>query len=159
LPDYDFYEGFPQLENGVGMLRSLEWEFLDELDYTAPGAGTGERVTVVTGVAAAPFLKKLLLTAEEKCDKLSAQVRPIVNDFFGHTINVAGLITGRDLMAQLAGTELGQRVLIPQNMLRHGEGVFLDDVTTEQVRAALGVPLEVVPQDGAALLRAVLGER
>ena len=140
------------------MLRLLEWEFLDELDYTEPDAGTGARFTVATGVSAAPFLEKLMLTAAEKCAKLRGEVRPIENDFFGHTINVAGLITGRDLIAQLKGKNLGERLLIPQNMLRHGEGVFLDDVTLEDVCAQLGVPVVPVAQDGAQLLRAMLGE-
>ena len=157
LPDYDFYEGFPQLENGVGMLRLLECEFLDELDYTEPDEGTGESFTIATGVSAAPFLEKLLLTAAEKCDKIKGTVRPIVNDFFGHTINVAGLITGRDLIAQLQGKDLGSRLLIPQNMLRHGEGVFLDDTTLEDVEKALGVPVIPVMQDGAQLLTKMLG--
>ena len=157
LPDYDFYEGFPQLENGVGMLRLLECEFLDELDYTEPDEGTGESFTIATGVSAAPFLEKLLLTAAEKCDKIKGTVRHIVNDFFGHTINVAGLITGRDLIAQLQGKDLGSRLLIPQNMLRHGEGVFLDDTTLEDVEKALGVPVIPVMQDGAQLLSKMLG--
>ncbi len=159
LPEYEFYEDFPQLENGVGMLRLLEWEFLDELDFTEPSAGTGERFTVATGVAAAPFLEKLMLTAAEKCDNIKGNVVAVVNDFFGHTINVAGLITGRDLTAQLQGRDLGERVLIPQNMLRHGEGVFLDDMTLEEAETLLGVPVVPVEQDGAALLRAMLGER
>ncbi|MGI6029668.1 MAG: DUF512 domain-containing protein [Candidatus Heteroscillospira sp.] len=159
LPDYDFYEGFPQLENGVGMLRLLEWEFMDELDYTEPDSGSGESFTIATGVSAAPFLEKLMLTAAEKCGKLKGEVRPIVNDFFGHTINVAGLITGRDLIAQLKDKKLGGRLLIPQNMLRHGEGVFLDDVTLEDVSRALNVPVIPVMQDGSALLRAMLGEQ
>ena len=159
LPEYEFYEDFPQLENGVGMLRLLEWEFLDELDFTEPSAGTGERFTVATGVAAAPFLEKLMLTAAEKCDNIKGNVVAVVNDFFGHTINVAGLITGRDLTAQLQGRDLGERVLIPQNMLRHGEGVFLDDMTLAEAETLLGVPVVPVEQDGAALLRAMLGER
>ena len=100
-----------------------------------------------------------MLTAAEKCDNIKGNVIAVVNDFFGHTINVAGLITGRDLTAQLRGRDLGERVLIPQNMLRHGEGVFLDDMTLAQAETLLGVPVVPVEQDGAALLRAMLGER
>jgi len=158
LPEYDFYEGFPQLENGVGMLRLLEWEFLDELDYTDAHEGTGESFIIATGVSAAPFLEKLLLTAQKKCDKIKGSVCPIVNDFFGHTINVAGLITGRDLINQLKDKPPVKWLLIPQNMLRHGEGVFLDDTTIEDVEKSLGIPVRVVMQDGAELLRAMLGE-
>ncbi len=158
LPDYDFYEDFPQLENGVGMLRLLEREFLDELDYTGPEEGTGEPFVVATGVSAAPFIKKLMLTAAEKCAKIKGEVVAIENDFFGHTINVAGLITGRDLIAQLRAHGAAGRVLIPQTMLRHGEGVFLDDVTLGQASEALGAPVVPVAQDGGALLRAMLGD-
>ena len=82
----------------------------------------------------------------------------IVNDFFGHTIDVAGLITGRDLIAQLKGKDLGGRVLIPSKMLRHGEGVFLDDVTLEEAEEALGVPVVPIGSSGAELLDAMLGE-
>ena len=81
----------------------------------------------------------------------------VVNDFFGHTIDVAGLVTGGDLIAQLKGRDLGERVLIPHNMLRHGEGVFLDDVTLEEASAALGVPVVPIGSSGAELLNAMLG--
>lgn len=77
---------------------------------------------------------------------------PIVNDFFGHTIDVAGLVTGGDLIRQLKGRELGERVLIPHTMLRHGEGVFLDDVTLEQASAELGVPVTPIGGSGDELL-------
>lgn len=157
VPDYDFYEGFPQLENGVGMLRLLEWEFLDELDYTEPSEGESGSFSIATGVSAAPFLEKLMLTAANKCDKIKGRVYPIVNDFLGETINVAGLVTGGDLIAQLKDKPLGERLLIPQNMLRHGEGVFLDDTTLEDVQNALGVSVIPVMQDGVQLLHAMLG--
>lgn len=83
---------------------------------------------------------------------------PIVNDFFGHTIDVAGLVTGGDLIRQLKGRELGERVLIPHTMLRHGEGVFLDDVTLEQASEALGVPVVPIGGSGDELLAAMLGQ-
>ena len=80
---------------------------------------------------------------------------PIVNDFFGHTIDVAGLVTGGDLIRQLKGRELGERVLIPHTMLRHGEGVFLDDYTVEQVEQALGRRLTISETDGYSLCDAI----
>ena len=80
----------------------------------------------------------------------------VVNDHFGHSIDVAGLITGGDLIRQLKGKPLAERLLIPQNMLRHGEGVFLDDVTVEDVERELSVRVVQVPQDGYALLEAML---
>jgi len=157
IPDDEYYEDYAQLENGVGLIRLQEVEFLAEL--TDDGLHCdGVPFSIATGVSAAPFLEKLLVTAREKYDTIDGRVYPIVNDFFGHTIDVAGLITGRDLIAQLRGKTLGRRLLIPQTMLRDGEGVFLDDTTIEDVERALSVTLVPVEVDGGDLLRAMLGE-
>lgn len=155
LPPDEWYEGYPQLENGVGLLRLLETEFAEALEHTP--AGDGVPFSIATGVAAAPFLKNLLLTAQEKCGTINGNVFAVVNDFFGNSIDVAGLVTGGDLIAQLKGRALGERLLLPINMLRHGEGVFLDDVTLADVEEALGVRVRVVRQDGHDLLDAMLG--
>lgn len=155
LPDDDWYEGYPQLENGVGLLRALETEFVRALKRSS-FCGS-DRFSIATGCAAAPFIHNLLTLYHEKCDRILGSIFPIVNDFLGHSIDVAGLITGGDLIAQLRGKDLGARLLIPVNMLRHGEGVFLDDVTVEDVSAALGVPVRVVRQDGEDLFDAMCG--
>lgn len=155
LPEDEFYEDYPQLENGVGMLRLLKVEFDSALSL-APDDADPAPFSVATGVSAAPFLEKLICTAHEKCDKINGKVFAVRNDFFGHTIDVAGLVTGGDLIAQLRGKDLGKRLLIPQNMLRHGEGVFLDDVTVEDVERELGVPVRPVQQDGFELCDAML---
>ena len=157
VPEDGYYEEYSQLENGVGLIRLLETEFFDALDAADAGAGTGERFTIATGAAAAPLLEKLLHAGHKKCDRINGAVAAIKNDFFGHTIDVAGLITGQDLIAGLKGRELGARVLIPQKMLRHGEGVFLDDVTLEEAGAALGVPVIPIGSSGEELLAAMLG--
>lgn len=157
LPEEDFYEGYVQLENGVGMLRSLITEFEAGLRLEDEPANASP-FTMATGVSARPFLQGLLDQASEKLG-VRGQVVAIENDFFGHTIDVAGLITGRDLMAQLKGRDLGERLLIPVNMLRHGGDVFLDDATVPDVEAALGVPVTVVEQDGFDLLDAMLGRK
>ena len=81
----------------------------------------------------------------------------MVNDLFGHSIDVAGLVTGGDIIKQLDGKEIGDRLLIPRNMLRHGEGVFLDDTTIEDLKEELGVPVRIVEQDGSDLAKAFLG--
>ena len=154
-PPDDWYEGYPQLENGVGLLRLLAEEFEQELRCGVQS--DGKAFSIATGVAAAPFLRRLLVQAQEKCAILSGNVYAIENDFLGRTIDVAGLVTGGDLIAQLRGRALGERLLIPVNMLRHGKGVFLDDVTLENVSAALGVPVRVVAQDGHDLLAAMCG--
>ncbi|MBQ6465169.1 MAG: DUF512 domain-containing protein [Oscillospiraceae bacterium] len=156
LPPDEFYEEHTQLENGVGMLRLLETEFRsalrlsDEPDHVP--------FSIATGVSAAPYFRRLLELAREKYPKLDGRVYPIVNDFFGHSINVSGLITGQDLIAQLRGKELGRRLLISQNMLRRQEMDFLDDVTLAEASRALGVPIIPVEQDGFALWDAMAGE-
>lgn len=157
VPADEYYEEYSQLENGVGLMRLLETEFMAALRLAEPDEGMGGRFTIATGVAAAPLLEKLLQTAHKKCAKIDGRVYAVVNDFFGHTIDVAGLVTGGDLIAQLRGKDLGERVLIPHTMLRHGEGVFLDDVTLEQASEALGVPVTPIGGSGGELLDAMLG--
>lgn len=155
LPCDVFYEDYPQLENGVGMMRLLMTEFEEALE---PGMQISESsFTIATGVSAAPFLETLMYTLAQEYDTIKGNVVPIKNTFFGETIDVAGLITGGDMIEQLKGQRLGDRLLIPRNMLRHGETVFLDDVTIEQLESGLGVTVRVVEQDGADLLSAMTG--
>ena len=155
LPQDADYEGYPQLENGVGMLRLLEVEFMDAMETMSPGRQVP--FSVATGVSAAPYIRELLQRANDRYGHVEGTVYPIVNDFFGHTINVTGLVTGGDLIRQLRDKPLGEKLLIPRNMLRHGETVFLDDVTLTQVQQELHVQTVEVEQDGQQLLQAVLG--
>ena len=158
LPGEDYFEEFTQLDNGVGMLRLLMSEFERALDLMEEeDMGGALPFSLATGVSAAPFLEKLVVRAGEKCGKIKGKVYPIVNRFFGETITVAGLVTGGDLIAQLRGKDLGQRLLIPASMLRAGERVFLDDVTLDDVERELGVPVVPVTQDGYELLDAMCG--
>ena len=155
LPDEEYYEGYRHLENGVGLLRSLEEEFLSALKY-AELEREPAPFTIATGVAAAPFLTELANRAKEKFPCLQGEVIAVQNDFFGHTIDVAGLLTGQDIAAQLKGRMTGSRVLIPIHMLRHGETVFLDDYTVERLSDELGVPVQVSGADGGELLDLML---
>jgi len=161
LPSHEFYEDYPQLENGVGMMRL----FIKEFEVAA---GRKELQTVhsqnviktpglsiATGKLAYPYLTKLSRIVAEKYGIIS-EVYGISNNFFGDSVTVSGLITGRDLIDQLSGRELGEKLLFPRNMLRHGEDVFLDDVTTADVSKALGVEVIAVDQNGADLLRAMI---
>lgn len=157
LPEEDYYEDYVQIENGVGMLRSLITEFEAGLRLE-DGPVNAPPFTIATGVSARPFMQELCSKAH-KALGVSGQVRAIENDFFGHTIDVAGLITGGDLIRQLSGQEIGKRLLIPVNMLRHGGDVFLDDLRVEDVEEALGVTVTVVEQDGFDLLDAMLGRK
>ena len=157
LHDGDFYEDYGQLENGVGMLTLQREQFRDALPFFEPD-GRKRNFSIATGVAAAPFLQKLVDEARETWHNLNGRVYPIVNDFFGHEITVAGLITGQDLISQLRGKDLGDELLLPDVLLKFHEDVFLDDVTLSEVREALGVPITMVGSDGYELLRCMLGE-
>lgn len=157
IPDSEFYEEFPQLENGVGMIALLREGFREEL---AAWSGTPDsaRTVLVSGVAAAPFLRELVAEAAVKAPDLRAEVIAIENDFFGENITVSGLVTGGDLLRQLKGVEM-DRLLIPANMLRQEGDCFLDDVTVEQVASELGAVVEIIPEtDGATLFAALVND-
>ncbi len=156
LRDTEYYEDFTQFENGIGMLSLFMEEFRLSLpDYAGKSA---RPFTIATGMAAGPSLAKLIDEAKAVCDNLEGRVQMIRNDFFGHGVSVAGLITGRDLAAQLAGQDLGERVLISANMLRDGGDVFLDDMTPDEVSARIGVPIVPVEIDGGDLLTKIFEE-
>lgn len=155
LPDDDRYEGYPQLENGVGLLTSLSEEFENAYKIIEPESIP---FTAITGVSAAPYIEKLFEKAKTLYPHLQGKVIPIVNDFFGHTIDVAGLVTGKDIISQAQGKIFGQRILIPRNMLRHGEGTFLDDITIDDLERTFGVPVRIVEQDGEDLAKAFYGK-
>ena len=156
LPDSSYYEDFPQLENGVGLWKSLEAEFLDALDASDAPYDADFSVSLATGVAAYPllqFFKKQLLAHYPRAQ---IDVYCIENDFFGHSVTVAGLITAQDLIAQLKGKQLHGRLLIPSVMLKNDEDIFLDDYSLEDVEKALGVKIQVTENNGEALLAAIM---
>lgn len=155
IPPEEFYGDFAQLENGVGMLRLFETEFRSALKLSEEPEYTP--FSIATGTSVNPLFKKLLALAQEKYHNVDGKVYAIENDFFGHSINVTGLITGGDLINQLKGKDLGERLFISQNMLRREEMDFLDDVTLEQASKALGVPIYPIEQDGFALWDAMSG--
>ncbi len=154
LPDEEYYEEYGQLENGVGMLRSTMSEFMTALEDIE--CEKVKSFTLVSGVSAAPYMEKLVAAAKEKCPELQGEVVAIVNDFFGHLIDVSGLVTGGDIIKQLKERPwLGEHILIPTNMLRHGDGIFLDDVTVEQLSRELERSVTVSETDGWALAEAI----
>ena len=155
LPGEDAYDGYLQLENGVGMLRLLGDEVQEALEKRQADRRK-LRITSATGALAAPFIKKYIDRIREKFPEVQAEVVTIRNEFFGENITVSGLITGRDLMAQLSGKELGDKLLIPCNMLKNDEDVFLDDITLEEVSRKLNVEIVVVDESGEDLVSAVL---
>ena len=155
VPEQERYDGYLQLENGVGMLRLLEDEFQQAYEE-AKGDGREREVSVATGVLAYPYIRKMAEKLRSKYPKTKIHIYPIQNDFFGKMITVSGLITGRDLIAQLRGRELGERLLLPCNMFRSGEEVFLDDVTLSEVEEALQVRADIVKSSGQDFVEAVL---
>ncbi len=155
LPEEERYDGYLQLENGVGMLRLLEEEFREAYEGTE-GDQRKREVSIATGLLAAPYIQRMAEQLAVKYSKTEIHVYPIRNDFFGELITVSGLITGQDLIRQLRGRELGERLLLPCNMFRSGEEVFLDDVTLSEVEEALQVEAYIVKSSGRDLMEAVI---
>lgn len=150
IPDEDYYEGYPQIENGVGMIRSMQSEFDEELEYLSEYDLKKERhVSIATGAAAYQFIKSLADTLCKKVKTLKCDVYLIRNDFFGKNITVAGLITGRDMLNQLDGKELGNRLCIPKVMLKADEPITLDDMSLPELSEKLGV--DVVPTESVGM--------
>lgn len=156
IPDEDYYEGYPQLENGVGMIRNDITEFLECLE-NLKALEYNRKVTVATGFAAKDHLKRLANYAAKKFEKLNVQVVPIRNDFFGGSVTVSGLVTGGDIIAQLKGIDLGDELLIPENMLRAQGDLFLDNVSLTDVENSLKIKIRVVSSGGYDLCEAMTG--
>ena len=159
LPPEESYDGYLQLENGVGMVRLLTEEIREELRRSAGRMASSRHITIATGRLVGPILDGLVREITEVFPQVRADVVPITNHFFGELITVSGLITGQDLTAQLAGRDLGEELLLPANMLRSGENVFLDDMTVEQVEETLQIKTVIVESDGRSFVEAVTGNR
>ncbi len=154
VPEEQRYDGFLQLENGVGMLRLLDKEFHQALDM-AKGSEKKKNVLVASGKLAAPTIEKLSKEVKAKYPNVHIKVKAIRNDFFGEMITVSGLITGQDLVAQVKEEE-ADVLLIPINMLRSGEETLLDDYTVSQVEEEIKMPIRVVQSGGEDLLLAMI---
>lgn len=156
IPPVEYYEDFPQYENGVGMVRSLVDEFEKALE-TAEWDGGKRHVSIATGYSPYEIIKSLAETAEKYFPLLKCDVYRIRNDFFGETITVTGLITAQDLIAQLQGKNLGDNLLISDSMLMRDNEIFLDNLTVKDVENALGVKIRHTPNDGYELIDAIMG--
>lgn len=153
FPDEDAYESYPQIENGVGLCRLLEREF-DEAYRADEKNARPARVVIACGVSVQPFLEKLI--REHPIPGVETRVLAVGNDFFGPTVTVSGLLTGRDLIRGLQNIE-ADRVLITECMLRDGEEVFLDGMALHEVKQALGLTILPVGRRGDQLLDALKG--
>ncbi len=156
LPDEDFYCGFSQLEDGVGMLTSFKADALRELEF-AEASERERAVSVVTGHAAYDTISEVARLCEEKHGKLRVNVIRIDNSFFGETVTVAGLLTGGDMIAGCRGKELGETLFIPRNSLRADGDLFLDNLSPEDLERELGVPVKPLEGDGALFVAALCG--
>lgn len=156
FPEEERYDGYIQLENGVGMMRLLYEEFMEAFGLAQPSKETGV-VSVATGALAYPMISRLAEKIKEKFPNKKVNVYKIRNDFFGETITVSGLLTGGDVIKQLKGKELGDVLFLPANIVREQEQDFLDDVTVEQVKTALQVNVNIVKSSGKDLLDAFTG--
>ena len=158
MPGAETYDGYLQLENGVGMVRLL----MEETDEYLSSLESDDRVREVSlacGQLIAGHLRRIVGKINEKFPGVVCHVYPIRNDYFGERITVTGLITGQDLEAQLAGQKLGKELLLSASMLRSGEDVFLDDVTVADLEKALQIPAAIVESDGQSFVDAVIGNR
>lgn len=173
LPNEERYDGYLQLENGVGMLRLMLDEFQDtmseltekaENQRTETGAPVTENIkkedskelSLITGKLAYPYIKQMAETMMQHFPHLKIHVYAITNEFFGELITVSGLLTGRDIIKQLKGKALGERILLPQNVLRSGEDYFLDDITLSDMEKALQVKVDIVKSSGHDFVNAIL---
>lgn len=156
VPEEERYDGYLQLENGVGMMRLLFNEVQEALSVVT-GDGRQREISLATGRLMYPYIGKILEEIRKKFPNITTHLYAIRNDFFGERITVSGLITGQDLTGQLKGQPLGERLLLPCNMLKIGEPVFLDDFTLEEVENSLQVKTDIVKSSGQDLLDAVIG--
>ena len=182
LPEEERYDGYLQLENGVGMLRSIMVEFEDSLreyaDLYGKSAGHSlserirnafkrlprikeESISMITGRLAAPYLERMCAQLHALFPQRDVRVLAIRNDFFGEMITVSGLLTGQDILAQCmeaeAKEELGDKLILPQNVVQADSELLLDDYVVDDLRRKLGKEISVVPNDGYSLLKAMLG--
>ena len=158
LPKDAYYEEYSQIENGVGMLKSFECEakaFLNTLSYEE--RKINRDISIATGSASYYSICKIVKDVQRKCKGLKCEVYEILNDFFGHTITVSGLITGVDLVNQLTGNNLGNELLISKSMLRAEGDLFLCGASIDEVKSQLGVDITPVEQDGASFVASLLG--
>lgn len=155
FPSDETYEGYPQIENGVGLLRLLWTEYEDAWRDARLGDAVPKRVAIATGTSAAPFLRKML--ARYPVPKVDVEVYALENGFFGDSVTTAGLLTGMDIIRNMQNVQ-ADKILMTEYMLRDGEDVFLDGVTLEQVKDAFTVPVEIVGRGGEDLLRALMDE-
>ncbi len=154
FPDYDFYENFPQLENGVGMCVSMKKEAIDAIN-SEDRTDISKNISCITGEAAYPLICKIVDIAQNKWHNLKCKVYPVKNNFFGGKINVTGLVVGGDIIEQLKDRDLGDCLLVPSVMLRRERDMFLDDITVTELEERLNIKVRIVESDGFGFVDAL----
>lgn len=158
IPTPEFYEDFSALEDGVGMIAYLTDDVKWALEELENDEKPNHTVTVACGTGVFPFMKKIMAMINEKFPNITINTQPIKNNFFGGGVNVSGLVTGGDLINQLKGKNIGERLIIPSSMLRFENDLFLDDVSTDDVERELKVELIAVNNNGADLVNAIISK-
>ncbi|MCT4598741.1 MAG: DUF512 domain-containing protein [Vallitalea sp.] len=156
FPDEDNYDGYLQIENGVGMSRLLIDEFLLCYNDLEEDNNLHKNKSIVTGVLAANMINDMIDKLNEKYPNVKINIYPIVNDHFGHNITVSGLLTGKDIINQLKDKALGDELLLPQNLLRSGEETLLDDITVTDIENTLNIKVTIVKSGGQEFIRNIL---
>ncbi|MGE4282641.1 MAG: DUF512 domain-containing protein [Clostridia bacterium] len=158
IPAADHYEGYPQIENGVGLIASMSEEFDMGINKINEFMQLDNRcISIATGTSAKAFIDSLVQRIQQKVKGLAVNVFDIKNVFFGENVTVAGLITGGDIISQLKGKSLGTELLIPAVMLRSDRDIFLDDISIERLEEELNIKVVLVENDGTDFLEKVIG--
>ena len=155
IPPSEFYEDFDQLENGVGMMRLYEEEFLAELEKPHRIYGS-KKMDVVTGTMAAPLIREMMDELHRQYPMIEITVHTVKNNFFGGNVGVAGLVTATDILDQCKGRLTSGTLGVPDVMLREEKDMFLDSITVEQLAEQLGVKIEILPTSGGEEAKALL---
>lgn len=158
LPEEERYDGYLQIENGVGMMRLFMNEAQQRLQTLDPRADLTGHISLVTAPAAGGFIRTICQKIEQIYPHLHLDVHVIINHFFGENITVTGLLTGQDIIGQLQGRDLGDRLLLPQNLLKADEDILLDDVTLEELENTLQIPISIVKSSGEDFVNSILDQ-
>lgn len=160
IPSYDEYEDFPQIENGVGLIASFKREVEEFLQDNTKDffENSGDAISIATGVSAYETIYNTAVALESKCPDLKIKVYPVINKFFGDLVTVTGLLTGQDIIKQLTGKPIGNRLLISRSTLKANTEIFLDDLTVADIEDALRVKVQIVENSGEDFIKKVLNK-
>jgi len=158
VPPEELYDGFPQIENGVGMITDFYNTTKTALEEVKDHKSIKKNIKILTGTLSEKYMNKISKLIQTYFPTIHLEVQAIRNEFFGEEITVSGLITAQDILKQVKSSEAIDCYMIPENMLKQDEAIFLDDVTLEELQEKFNVPIEVIPVNGKAFINAILKE-